>query len=73
MLSSLYIKMVKKPLKQSYRVTNQIAWFVNNVMLDVPYILADKEGPPVNYLRYHYLSVNDRLMEDIEYYIKTKD
>ena len=35
------------PLQQSYRVTKQIAYFVNNVMLGYDRIVSVKEGPPV--------------------------
>ena len=39
-------------LSTSYRVTNQIAKFVNNVMLGDTRILAQKEGPPVIFIRH---------------------
>jgi hypothetical protein len=38
------------PLKTSYRVTNQIAAFVNNIMLGEQRIIACKDGPPVDYI-----------------------
>ena len=44
-------QMTRKLLQRSYRVTDQIAWFVNNVMLGKPYIVADKVGPPIMYIR----------------------
>lgn len=40
-----------KGLRSSYRITNQIAWFVNNVMLDRQYIAAKKSGPPITYFK----------------------
>jgi len=39
------------PLQQSYRVTKQIAYFVNNIMLGYNRIYSDKDGVPVVYLR----------------------
>lgn len=35
---------VKLPMQESYRVTRQIAWFVNKVMLGQDRIIANKEG-----------------------------
>jgi len=43
--------MIQLPLSTSYRVTKQIATFVNEVMLGEPFIHATKEGPPVDYIR----------------------
>ena len=45
-------EMVEKKMQRSFRVTNQIAWFVNNVMFDSPYITANKEGPKIKYICY---------------------
>lgn len=40
------------PLQQSYRVTEQIAWFVNNVMIGQNRIISTKKGThPVYYFR----------------------
>lgn len=41
----------KTTLKTSYRVTNQMANFVNNVMLGEKRLFACKDGPKVTYLR----------------------
>lgn len=41
----------KCTLKMSYRITNQIADFVNKAMLGEERLLACKEGPPVTYIR----------------------
>ena len=38
-------------LKMSYRITNQMADFVNNIMLGEQRLLACKEGTPVVYIR----------------------
>ena len=43
--------MIQLPLSTSYRVTKQIAAFVNEVMLGEPFMQAVKEGPPVDYIR----------------------
>jgi hypothetical protein len=42
---------VKCSLKTSYRITNQMASFINNVMIDEEIILACKDGEPVQYIR----------------------
>ena len=36
-------------LSTSYRLTNQIAWFVNNVMINKHRINTVKSGPPIDY------------------------
>lgn len=36
-------------LTQSYRLTNQIGWFVNNIMLGNNYIQTNKPGPIIDY------------------------
>ena len=38
-------------LKTSYRITNQMAAFVNNVMLGENRLLACRDGPPVRFMR----------------------
>lgn len=43
-------KFFKLPLKTSYRVTRQIADFVNNEMLGYERIVACKDGPPIDYI-----------------------
>ena len=43
---------VQLKLSTSYRVTNSIAKFVNNVMLGEKRILAQKSGPPVVFIRH---------------------
>jgi len=43
--------MIQLPLSTSYRVTKQIAAFVNEVMIGESFIHATKEGPPVDYIR----------------------
>jgi hypothetical protein len=45
------INIVRCTLKTSYRITNQMADFINNVMNDEEIILACKEGLPVQYIR----------------------
>lgn len=44
---------VEKTLSTSYRVTHQIASFVNDVLLGYPRINAVRDGPPVSYWRTH--------------------
>jgi hypothetical protein len=43
------IPFVKLSLSQSYRLTNQISWFVNNIMLNKQRIKTIKSGPKVDY------------------------
>jgi hypothetical protein len=43
--------MMSLQLKRSYRVTEPIAWFVNNVMLNEPRMISLKKGPPIEYIR----------------------
>jgi hypothetical protein len=40
---------IKLNLSQSYRLTNQIGWFVNNIMIGYDRIKTNKSGPPVDY------------------------
>jgi superfamily I DNA/RNA helicase len=42
--------MTRKRLSHSYRVTNQIAWLVNDIMMQTNYMVADKEGPKIKYI-----------------------
>lgn len=42
----------KCTLRMSYRITNQMAKFVNNVMLGENRMLACRDGPRVTYIRY---------------------
>jgi predicted GIY-YIG superfamily endonuclease len=42
---------IHSTLKMSYRITNQIAKFVNNVMLGEERLFACKSGEPVTYIR----------------------
>jgi len=43
------IPFIRLNLTQSYRLTDQIAWFINKIMLDHDYILTSKSGPVVDY------------------------
>ncbi len=43
------IEFEKLNLSTSYRLTNQIAWFVNKIMLGTNRISTIKSGPPVDY------------------------
>jgi len=60
------------PLQQSFRVTKQIAYFINKVMLGYDRILSTKEGSPVLYMscnRYscHYV-ISKKIIELINKY-----
>ena len=54
-------------LSTSYRVTNQIASFVNDVMLGNTRINAPKEGPKVSYWKLHPWSGITHVFEFIKY------
>ena len=40
---------IELTLSISYRLTNQISWFINNIMLGYNRIITNKSGPPVDY------------------------
>jgi hypothetical protein len=44
------LPMISTSLTTSYRITNQIANFVNEVMLDKSFITANKDGPNVKFI-----------------------
>ncbi len=46
-------------LTTSYRVTENIAWFINDVMMGKPFMQSSKEGPRIIYIRdTHYNAKN---------------
>ena len=53
-------------LKMSYRITNQMADYVNNVMLGEERLLACKEGEPVIYIR----NTSYNIYKIVVYYIR---
>ena len=53
-------------LKMSYRITNQMADYVNNVMLGEQRLLACKEGEPVVYIR----NTSYNIYKIVVYYIR---
>lgn len=52
-------------LRTSYRVTHQIAAFVNEVMLGEPRILAVKNGPKVEYIRQDKYAMTQTLLDKL--------
>ena len=56
----------ERSLSTSYRVTNQIASFVNDVMIGQTRILAPREGPNVSYWKLHPWSGISRVFEFIQ-------
>jgi hypothetical protein len=52
-------------LSTSYRVTNQIADFVNNVMLDQNRIKSNKDGAKVKYMRYNIFNDSKKIAKII--------
>lgn len=59
-------------LRMSYRITNEMCMFVNNVMLDAPRMRACKEGPSIVYIRRSIYEVK-RLYTMINHLIMTKE
>jgi len=55
--------MLEFPLRISYRITNQIAAFVNHIMIGSEWMVAAKEGPPVHYIRGEPFNVQPVYME----------
>ena len=53
-------------LSQSYRLTNQVGWFVNNVMLGLNRIQTNKSGPPIDY----YIANSYEVYKKIGKYIR---
>lgn len=48
--NQLYNNMKSMTLKESFRLTKQMTWFVNNVMLNENRIISNKDGPKVKYI-----------------------
>ena len=57
-------------LKMSYRITNQMADFVNNVMLGEKRLYACRDGPPVVYLRRSHHNAEIYVVHKILHLIK---
>lgn len=60
-------------LKISYRITNQMASFINNAMLGENRLYASKDGSPVKYIRYDKRSTYNIIMSTIENIISKGD
>lgn len=60
----------KMTLNTSYRLTNQIAWFVNKVMLGIDRIDTVKSGPPVDYYIGNSYEIYKKLGKQIRKLIK---
>ena len=69
-----YGKFVYLPLHQSFRVTKNIAWFVNNCMIGTKRIVSKKtdKNYKVEYLRMNKYSINNHLYKYIKFLIKKK-
>ena len=60
------IPFIKLDLSHSYRLTNQIGWFVNSVMLGYNRIQTNKSGPPIDY----YIANSYEVYKKIGKYIR---
>ena len=54
-------KTIQLPLHTSYRVTKNIASFVNDLMIGEQRIVANKEGPKVTYINWNIWTVCDKI------------
>ena len=63
---------VKLTLHTSYRLTNEIAWFVNNIMLGYNRINTVKSGPIVDYLISNPYTIYKKIGLQIVKWIKNK-
>ena len=69
-----YGEFVSLSLHQSFRVTKNIAWFVNKFMIGDKRIVSKKtdKNRKIEYLRMNKYSINNHLYKYIEYLIKKK-
>lgn len=61
---------VNKTLKESYRLTKQMAWFVNDIMMNEKRIISNKEGPKVEYIVSNSFAAINKIFEEILILIK---
>lgn len=64
---------VNKELSTSYRVTEPIAWFVNNVLVGQQRIHSTKSGPPVYYIRHNVWKAHELFFPLIMDLLKSPD
>jgi adenylate kinase len=56
-------------LNQSYRVTKQIAWFVNNAMLGYDRIISHKDGMKIYYYKKNLYTVTNEIFTKIKSFL----
>ncbi len=66
------IEFEKLTLSISYRLTNQIAWFINKVMLGINRINTIKLGPPVDYYIGNSYEIYKKIGKQIRLLIKNE-
>lgn len=59
-------------LKTTYRLTNQMAYFVNNVLLGEEKLIACRDGPPVKYFISTFFQIPDEVFGFINRIVKTE-
>ena len=64
---------IKLDLSLSYRLTNQIGWFVNNIMLKHDRIKTDKNGPIVDYYIGNSYEIYKKIGKQIRLLIKDEN
>lgn len=60
------------PLSQSYRITNQMASFINEVMVGGNRIISEKQGDPVYYYRMKMFGIENTISKMVMYYLAQK-
>lgn len=65
--------MIDMPLKTSYRVTNNIAWFINNAMLGEERLKTEKKGYLVDYVYENSFEAYETIMPEIMEMLKKKE
>lgn len=61
---------INKTLNESYRLTKQMAWFVNDIMMNEKRIISNKEGPKVEYIVSNSFAAINKIFEEILILIK---
>jgi len=62
---SMNFNTVSLPLHESYRLTDSMAWFVNDVMIGSHRVNAKKPGVPIAYYRHNAFEVHTLILRDL--------
>lgn len=61
------------PMKTSYRVTKEIAWFVNNCMLGNERLYSNKKGCPVEYYKCNPFNAHNKIIPELVKMLQSGD